>query len=123
MGVQMSVLPLQSVVAVARPSAGVVRDSSEASPVRNEPPAPEQQAAAPGNPLEVAAQALNEALAGKLQVNSRLSIERDESSNRYVFKSINRDTGEVIRQYPTEQMLSQIARVRQIAGLTVDTGA
>ncbi len=52
--------------------------------------------------------------------NTRLSIVRDETTGRYVFKSVDQNTGEVIQQYPTEQMLTQIARLRQIVGLTVD---
>lgn len=55
--------------------------------------------------------------------NTRLSIMLDEATNRYVFKSVDVDTGEVIQQYPTEQMLRQIARVREITGLTVDSAA
>lgn len=55
--------------------------------------------------------------------NIRLSIVHDEATDRYVFKSVDTDTGEVIRQYPTEPMLRQIARVREITGLTVDSAA
>ena len=55
--------------------------------------------------------------------NTRLSIELDKATNRYIFKSVDPETGEVIRQYPTEPMLSQIARVRRITGLTIDQDA
>jgi uncharacterized FlaG/YvyC family protein len=54
---------------------------------------------------------------------TRLSIELDAVTKRYIFKSIDPDTGEIIRQYPTEPMLSLIARVRQVTGLTVDKNA
>ncbi|MEQ1887875.1 MAG: flagellar protein FlaG [Alphaproteobacteria bacterium] len=57
------------------------------------------------------------------QQTTHLSIVHDEATNRYVFKSIDPDTGEVIRQYPTEQMLSLIASVRRTSGLTVDKNA
>lgn len=55
--------------------------------------------------------------------NPRLSIEHDAAANRYVFKSIDPDTGEVIRQFPTKDILSIIARIRNISGLTVDQRA
>lgn len=76
-------------------------------------------------PAEVAPveQSPDKTLTGLIPKNTRLSIEHDKATNRYVFKSVDENTGEVLRQYPTEQMLAQIARVRQIAGLTVDTGA
>ena len=57
------------------------------------------------------------------QQTTHLSIVHDEATNRYVFKSIDPDTGEVIRQYPTEQMLALIASVRRTSGLTVDKNA
>lgn len=57
------------------------------------------------------------------QLTTHLSIELDKATNRYIFKSVDPETGEVIRQYPTEPMLSQIARVRRITGLTVDQDA
>lgn len=56
-------------------------------------------------------------------VNSRLSIERDEATGHYVFKSIDPNTGDVLQQYPTEKMLSVLAQVRDVTGLTVDKNA
>ncbi|MSP41847.1 MAG: hypothetical protein EXR08_00535 [Alphaproteobacteria bacterium] len=57
-----------------------------------------------------------------LDKSTRLSIQRDDATGRYVFRSIDPQTGDVLMQYPTEEMLSQIARVREITGLTVDEG-
>lgn len=76
-------------------------------------------------PAEVApaARTPDKILAALTPKNTRLSIERDEATDHYVFRSVDENTGEVIRQYPTDEMLNQIARIRQITGLTVDTGA
>jgi len=57
-----------------------------------------------------------------LDKNTRLSIQHDDATDRYVFRSIDPQTGDVLMQYPTKEMLSQIARVREITGLTVDKG-
>jgi len=38
-------------------------------------------------------------------VDMRLVIEEDEASNSYVYKTVNRLTGEVIQQLPREQVL------------------
>ena len=51
-----------------------------------------------------------------------LSIQFDESSNRYVFMSIEKSTGKVLDQYPAEDALRQIAYFRDLTGLTLDTG-
>lgn len=54
--------------------------------------------------------------------NTHLSIQLDDATGRYVFRSIDPQTGDVLMQYPTKEMLAQIARVREITGLTVDEG-
>ncbi len=55
--------------------------------------------------------------------STRLSVELDRETSRYIFKSVDPDTGNVVHQYPTEQMLSLFAHVRQITGQTVDKSA
>lgn len=80
----------------------------------------------PANPSPVPA-LKNEPLAENaveppLNKNTRLSIQLDDETGRYVFRSIDANTGDVLMQYPTKEMLSQIAQVRKITGLTVDKG-
>lgn len=87
-------------------------------PVRSQLPV-----SAPDAPDAIVEQTPAKILAALTPPSTRLSIVHDEATGRYVFKSIDEKTGEVVRQYPTEDMLSQIARVREITGLTVDTGA
>ncbi|MGK2873206.1 MAG: flagellar protein FlaG [Alphaproteobacteria bacterium] len=93
--------------------------------VRDQYPDDAPKTSATTEPAEVAPaeQTPDKILAALTPRNTRLSIERDEATDRYVFRSVDENTGEVIRQYPTDEMLTQIARVRQIVGLTVDTGA
>lgn len=96
-------------------------------PARFQTQASESPAPAVPAPADPPAQPIVQSSVPSLAVitppNTRLSIERDEATDRYVFRSVDENTGEVIRQYPTDEMLTQIARVRQIVGLTVDTGA
>lgn len=97
-------------------SAPRVPPRSEGSAVtevkRQEKPAPSE--------TEVQAKASPPAIQAS---NTTLTIERDEATDRYVFRTVDKSTGEVIRQYPTEQMLSLFARARRLTGLTIDTGA
>ncbi|MEL7028975.1 MAG: flagellar protein FlaG [Pseudomonadota bacterium] len=46
-----------------------------------------------------------ETLQKVIGVNARLSIEAHEKSGDYVYKSIDRNTGEVINQWPPEKFL------------------
>ena len=64
------------------------------------------------NPLERAEQVLNAALEGNKPPNSRLKIEIDEPTGQFVYKAINNDSGETIKQYPQEEVLRLLAFFR-----------
>lgn len=49
-------------------------------------------------------------------VDMRLVIEEDQASNSYVYKTVNRLTGEVIQQLPREQVLQLRERLDYEAG-------
>lgn len=53
----------------------------------------------------------------------RLRIDFDRAAGRFVYFGVNPNTGEVVRQFPPEAMLRQLAFVRQLAGLAVDSSA
>ncbi|MCF6293836.1 MAG: flagellar protein FlaG [Robiginitomaculum sp.] len=55
-----------------------------------------------------------------LENNARLTIEKDHETGKYVYKSVNRDTGEVINQWPREKMLKAIAAYKNTSGLIID---
>ncbi len=55
--------------------------------------------------------------------NVRLVIERNEVSGGYIYKSIDRETGEVIQQFPREAVLRAIAITQAAEGLIIDTEA
>ena len=76
-----------------------------------------------GNPLRRAEQVLNDVLETSTPPNSRLTIEIDEPSGRFVYKAINNDSGETIRQYPHEEILRLLARFREIEGLSINRSA
>jgi len=46
----------------------------------------------------------------------RLVIEEDKASNSYVYKTVNRLTGEVIQQLPREQVLQLREQLNYEAG-------
>lgn len=71
------------------------------------------------DPLERASRAINE-LFGPNKENLKLRIEHDEASGRFVIQSVDKDTGEVVQQFPPEEILAMIAYFREIEGLAVD---
>jgi flagellar protein FlaG len=57
------------------------------------------------------------------QENTHLVIEKDNVTGGFVYKSIDRKTGDIIKQYPREEVLKAIAIASDAEGLIVDTKA
>lgn len=60
-----------------------------------------------------------QAFIGKM--NRGLEFSVDEDSGRDVIKVIDRKSGEVIKQYPSEEVLSLVAKLSQATGNFVDS--
>ena len=70
------------------------------------------QAAPAGNPDPVTALA-----------TARLVIEQDGASGTYVDKTLDRITGEVLRQFPREEVLKMLSQAQYQAGAVIKTRA
>jgi flagellar protein FlaG len=57
------------------------------------------------------------------QVDLRLVIEEDEASGSYVYKTVNRLTGEVLLQFPRDDVLRMRERPDYQAGAVIRTKA
>jgi flagellar protein FlaG len=57
------------------------------------------------------------------QADMRLVIEEDKASGLYVYKTVNRLTGEVVQQLPREQVLQLKDQIDYEAGSVVRTKA
>lgn len=54
---------------------------------------------------------------------SRFSIDRDQDSGRFVYRLVNSDTGEVLKQFPGDYVLRRVAYYRELEGIAVDSKA
>jgi len=70
-------------------------------------------------PVEVAKQVENN-VSAKVDVDSLLSIQRNEEVQRYVYRGVNPATREVERQWPTEEALRQMTVFREMMGRVLD---
>jgi flagellar protein FlaG len=61
--------------------------------------------------------------AGPDPVDMRLVIEEDQASGSYVYKTINRITGEVLQQFPRAEVLKLRQGPQYAAGAVIDTEA
>ncbi|MGK2739281.1 flagellar protein FlaG [Tepidicaulis sp. LMO-SS28] len=50
-----------------------------------------------------------------------IRVELDDPSGRVIFQSVDRETGEVKRQVPSEEMVKLVARLRNPTGVLVDS--
>lgn len=55
-----------------------------------------------------------------LKDNEYMNVEFDDDTKRVVFQSIDRTSGKVINQFPSEEMLSLVAHFRQTVGVFSD---
>ena len=79
------------------------------------------------DPRELALERLKSVLtevADQLPPNAKLVIRRDEESNRFVYEFTDPVTGEVTRQFPTEEVLAAMRAAKQpAAGVMLDRKA
>ena len=76
------------------------------------------------SPLEKAAAALEKFIPEDEQVpNTRLRIDKDDKTGRFVYLNIDNESGEVIKQFPPESILEFLSYYREVAGLAVDDKA
>ncbi|MZR30812.1 flagellar protein FlaG [Sneathiella litorea] len=53
--------------------------------------------------------------------SGRFSIDQDEESGRYVYRLIDQQTDEVLKQFPGDYVLRRVAYYRELQGLAVNS--
>jgi flagellar protein FlaG len=74
------------------------------------------------DPLTKAAEAIEE-FVGEAGPNTKLRIDKDDDTGRFVYKSVDSESGEVVAQFPPETILEMISKFRDPEGLVVDDQA
>lgn len=54
------------------------------------------------------------------EMNRSLQFQVDEDSGRDVIKVLDKDTGDIIKQYPSEEVLNLVSKLSETAGLLID---
>ncbi len=95
---------------------------------------PQTPAYAPGAPdaatnlppdmrIEALQAAVEKLIKKSLPNNSKLQVEQDKTTGFFIYRSIDPDTGEVIRQWPPEQLVELRDHLKDMEGMLVDTKA
>ena len=100
---------------------GMAQNRPQSSPVAPAPGAvnPESNLA-PDQRIEVLHAAVEKLIKKSMPSNSKLQIEKDKETGTFIYRSINPDTGEIIRQWPPEQLLKLREHLRELEGMLVD---
>jgi uncharacterized FlaG/YvyC family protein len=69
---------------------------------------------------EAARQLLERLDAARAAAQSKLRIERNDETGEFIYKTIDRETGEVIEQWPEEKVLNMLSFLGEMKGLVVD---
>lgn len=104
---------------------GSIERFSSASAAKGEAgpaPATAQSLEVGQNPVDKATQAIEEFIGNK-DSNTHLRIDKDDDTGRFVYKSVDSESGEVISQFPPETILQMISKFRDPEGLVVDDKA
>ena len=101
-------------------ASGNVAAAVAISPVQND--APQESLDIGEDPLEKAAKVIEEFVPND-GPSTKLRIDKDEETGRFVYKSIDTESGEVIKQFPPETILAIISHYRSVEGLVVDDDA
>jgi len=100
---------------------GAIQSRPQSSPV---PPVPgavnPQTNLAPGQRIEALEAAVEKLIKKGLPPNSKLQVSQDEDSGTFIYRSVNPDTGEVIKQWPPEQLLNLREALRELEGMLFD---
>lgn len=74
------------------------------------------------DPLAKAAEAIEEFI-GEGGPETKLRIDKDDDTGRFIYKSVDAESGEVVAQFPPETILEMISKFRDPEGLVVDDKA
>lgn len=101
---------------------GTNQPRPQSSPV---PPVPgavnPQTNLAPDHRIVALEAAVEKLVKKNLPSNSKVQITHDKSTGTFVYRSVDAKTGEVIRQWPSDEILRLRESVRELEGMLLDT--
>jgi flagellar protein FlaG len=73
-----------------------------------------------GERVEILEQAVEKLIRRSLPSNSKLQIEQDRETGTFIYRSIDSETGEILRQWPPEQLLKLREDLSELEGMLFD---
>jgi flagellar protein FlaG len=98
---------------------GPGQSRQQASPAAPALPNPQTQLTR-AQRVEVLEAAVEKLIRRSLPTNSKLQIEHDEDTGTFIYRSVDPETGEVLRQWPSEQLLKLREHLSEMEGMLFD---
>ena len=73
-----------------------------------------------GQRVQILEEAVEKLIRRSLPSNSKLQIEQDRETGTFIYRSVDPETGEVLRQWPPEQLLNLRHSLSEFEGLLFD---
>jgi uncharacterized FlaG/YvyC family protein len=73
-----------------------------------------------GQRVEILEAAVEKLIRRSLPSNSKLQIEQDRDTGTFIYRSVDPETGEVLRQWPPEQLLKMREHLSDLEGMLFD---
>jgi flagellar protein FlaG len=70
--------------------------------------------------VEVLERAVERLIRRSLPSNSKLQIEHDKETGTFIYRSVDSETGEILKQWPPEQLLKLRAHLAEVEGVLFD---
>lgn len=114
-------------ITVARPDKGVgTGESVQAAGANDQSVAQPLPAPSAGyvteisDPVRQAEETVGVLFEDESSPNAKFSIDMDRDSGRFVYRLVDSDTGEVVKQFPGDYVLRRIAYYRELEGIALD---
>ncbi|MFC4270635.1 hypothetical protein GQF03_02800 [Sneathiella chungangensis] len=107
----------------------VTSSTSGSNPARNDATksfnegitGPSENEAVVADPVKRAEAAIGGLFTDSRFPTGRFSIDHDQDSGRYVYRLVDRETEEVLKQFPGDYVLRRVAYYRELQGIAVNS--
>ncbi|MAZ03339.1 MAG: hypothetical protein CMN56_09390 [Sneathiella sp.] len=103
---------------MSTPKSGAREERDDMDNVANDTASDSEPVA--GDPIKRAEAAIGAFFEDDRFPSARFSIDQDEDSGRYVYRLVDRETDEVLKQFPGDYVLRRVAFYRELQGLAVN---
>jgi uncharacterized FlaG/YvyC family protein len=103
------------------PEPGTAQNRPQSSPVSPAPGAVNVQSGlAPDQRVEALHAAVEKLIKKSMPANSKLQIDQDKETGTYIYRSVDPNTGEVLRQWPPEELLKLQDHLHEMQGMLLN---